>query len=276
MGFCKKFGRETMGKPRNSLLVPHGTMIPDINWLVSRNFFVASRRKIGHIWNAKKPLNAYMVTQYGLSSTFPVRHFDKFFGNVMIHQCFAWTIVTCFAPKLGWFVRKMTWVCLKHGHGKLTVCYGKSLFYSKFTFSMAIFNSFLYVYQRVDLTGRQWENSWFSMKFWDKTDKASADERTLTQRRCCLKSSFSRLMFLFWAPKRSKRFNFPWFRSDFTEFYLFWGVAVSQFDVQTQQLFLEIFDKHLLARHWVLLVDDVPFLLCCKMFPSFFNCKINQ
>ena len=71
-----------------------------------------------------------MVTQYGLSSTFPVRHFDKFFGNVMIHQCFAWTIVTCFAPKLGWFVRKMTWVCLKHGHGKLTVCYGKSLFYS--------------------------------------------------------------------------------------------------------------------------------------------------
>jgi hypothetical protein len=29
----------------------------------------------------------------------------------------------------------------------------------------------------------------------------------------------------------------------------FFGVAVSQFDVQTQQLFLEIFDKHLLARH---------------------------
>ena len=218
-----------------------------------------------------------MVTQYGLSSTFPVRHFDKFFGNVMIHQCFAWTIVTCFAPKLGWFVRKMTWVCLKHGHGKLTVCYGKSLFYSKFTFSMAIFNSFLYVYQRVDLTGRQWENSWFSMKFWDtKPTKPVPMNAPWPSADVAWNPPFLVWCFFFGHQKDRKGSIFPWFRSDFTEFYLFWGVAVSQFDVQTQQLFLEIFDKHLLARHWVLLVDDVPFLLCCKMFPSFFNCKINQ
>ena len=63
----------------------------------------------------------------------------------------------CCCPRKGRFAIKCHWLCIPSG--ELTVCYGKSQFFmGKFTISIAIFHSFLYVHQRVH--GLEVKSTW--------------------------------------------------------------------------------------------------------------------